>query len=884
MEPWILVNLGHVLKWKPDPEPNVAEALYRQALTWFQERGNLEGELRVRDTLWSYLLTVGRTEAATTQLAASRAALRPDSAPRHRARVLIMEARHLFQQKKNLSEALRLAEEARELLRQDKHYQLELKCLRITASLHNALGQPRKSFHTYMAEAETARLNGDVQLEPWALIDGLIALQDDLAHAPPRPEERARVLDLAKEIVAKAEVTNQIQPSARAWYYVGLMSDGNEAATAFQRCAQLARQAEDFEAHRTCRLAWASHLARDKPEEALNLARATWEQEPPVEDLRDNLLRHNNDLLFYWSAGSYREKFEAANRAFDAIEQFRDSQLTPADRLATFTNWVTVYPWVAGRLLLRYEKEGQVDSLARAFEVMERKRSRLLLDFLDTSSARTTDGPEVSDVRKERTEVLRKIARLQRQLRTRQLIGKESVEALQRIEELEKEEERLQDRFFQLNPLFQDLEDPEFATIGQVQENLAPHEALLSFQLALWEGIFEDFPGGSWVVVVTRDEVRVHRLPDSYEVEARIDLLTGYLGQGRDDPALARRLYQDLLAEALEGLPEQVRHLILIPDGALHRLPFSALQDGEGGPPLGARYRLSRAPSATLWLRWRRDEPRQRPPRALVLAAPPGVEGIQALKDGTEPETPEGASRNGAPPGATHDPFPLFEPLGPLPFARNEGWSIRRHLGSGTALLLGNDASERWLKESSLHPYSLVHFAAHATPGGPGPDHVDRSGVFLAGGAEDEDGWLQYREIVELDFDDQAVVLSTCHGARGSLVHGEGVLDLARSFFQAGARSVVASLWRLDDRRAAAFFDRFYHHLARGDSLAGALHRTRAEQIAAGVPASAWAGIVLVGDGSLVPIPEREGHSPLLPLAAALLLLLLGTGVAAGRR
>lgn len=512
---------------------------------------------------------------------------------------------------------------------------------------------------------------------------------------------------------------------------------------------------------------------------------------------------------------------------------------------------------------------------------MERKQARLLLDFLDATSVTEEESPELLEARGERAKTLEKIARLQRRLRTGQLDGRSPESALQKIQRLEEEEKRLQDLTYRLNPRFGKLEDPDFATIEQVQENLAPDQALLSFQLALWEGIFEDFPGGSWVTVVTRDGVDVHRLPDSYQIEARIDLLTGYLGQGRHDPALARRLYRDLLADALAGLPEGVRHLILVPDGALHRLPFSVLQEDEGTAPLGAGYRLSRAPSATLWLRWRQEPARHRDSRALVLAAPPGVEGAPDLA-ADEPQVATGDDPIGN--GVHTDAFPLFERLGPLPYARNEGWSIRRHLGPETRLLLGTEASEHRLKESGLGPYGLVHFAAHATPGGTGPDHLDRAGVFLAGGAEDQDGWLQYREIVELDFEDRAVVLSTCHGARGNVVHGEGVLDLARAFFQAGARSVVASLWRLEDRRAAAFFDRFYLHLSRGHSLAEALRRTREEQIGAGVPATAWAGILLVGDGSLVPVPARQGHPLALPVAAAAVLLLAAGVASAARR
>ena len=57
------------------------------------------------------------------------------------------------------------------------------------------------------------------------------------------------------------------------------------------------------------------------------------------------------------------------------------------------------------------------------------------------------------------------------------------------------------------------------------------------------------------------------------------------------------------------------------------------------------------------------------------------------------------------------------------------------------------------------------------------------------------------------------MVLSACSTNTGTVLRGEGVMSLARAFFQAGAHTVVASLWPLRDDEAAIFFDRFYDHL-----------------------------------------------------------------------
>jgi hypothetical protein len=100
-------------------------------------------------------------------------------------------------------------------------------------------------------------------------------------------------------------------------------------------------------------------------------------------------------------------------------------------------------------------------------------------------------------------------------------------------------------------------------------------------------------------------------------------------------------------------------------------------------------------------------------------------------------------------------------------------------------------------------------------------------------------------------------------------------MGLARAFFQAGAHAVVASLWPLRDDDGAALFDRFYAHLAEGRSVAGALRAAQSDRIATGAPAYAWAGLVVLGDGDLIPLPggRRWLNLPAWAWVAGLVLL-----------
>jgi CHAT domain-containing protein len=366
---------------------------------------------------------------------------------------------------------------------------------------------------------------------------------------------------------------------------------------------------------------------------------------------------------------------------------------------------------------------------------------------------------------------------------------------------------------------------------------------------------------------VSRAGTHVYRLPGRADLRSAVRLFNGMFEQ-RDgaESVPSAGLYRQLLEQPLRELPPGIKRLILVTDDVLHQLPFASLRATPHAPPLAARFELTEVPSATLWLSWEGRRPATAAIPALALADPPlpGGEGSKAA-----PASDRAAAAV----------FASGARLGPLPYARAESRSVVRDLGGGSVRRIGEKASESFLKGAALLKYGVLHFATHAVTDETNPD---RSGVLLAPGAANQDGLLQIREIVDLDLDGRVVVLSACSSNTGVLLRGEGVMSLARAFFQAGAHTVVASLWRLRDDEAADFFDRFYRHLGRGVSVAAALKATQSDMIAEGFPAAAWAGIVVLGDGDIVPLPGgRKGWNvPLWAwvLSGGLLALLIGLG------
>ncbi len=148
----------------------------------------------------------------------------------------------------------------------------------------------------------------------------------------------------------------------------------------------------------------------------------------------------------------------------------------------------------------------------------------------------------------------------------------------------------------------------------------------------------------------------------------------------------------------------------------------------------------------------------------------------------------------------------------------------------------------------------------------------ERTAVVLAPGAAGEDGLLQLREVVELELDGQLVILSACRSASGELVEGEGVMGLARAFFQAGARAVIGSLWPLRDDEGAALAEELSRELARGRGVAGSLAVAQRRLAERGFPAATWSALIVFGDGDLAPIPARTTYVGTLLGAAATLV------------
>lgn len=855
-EPWLHYYLGNVLWATRDP---AAAEHYRTAARLLAARGAHADETDARLNLAAYLRLLERADEAAAALGQAVAAARASGDRLLVAKVEIERASQALNTGRDLIVTYRDLRRLERIAFPDGPYALQRDCLRALGRAADLLGRWREAIDYWSRHRDLVQRNGDLYAEASAaynLASAAFALRSEQGDVEP-------IVDLYRQALAAAERGGNPRIAAASHRVLGRLVDGEDSRRHLERCVEIAERLGGSSELPICLGTLALATVREDPatarrliDRSLALGLEAGSPFPLVYSWYDR-------MLVQWETLPREEALDDSLAVLEVIDSLRSLQTGETGRVDVGSVWSAAYFWLAGQLL---DSEPSPREVGIAFGLAERARARTLLETL--AGAPEDGGGEAGPSPRHRRTV-EAIVGVHRRLLDPDLDDEERRRQLARLEHLESEEEALREAAGVNAP--GELAAEDFASLDEVRAHLAPDQALLAFQVGLWKDVFGEFDGGSWLLTVTAGDTRVHRLPGRRELAGAVRILLGLI-ERRDgaEAAAAAALHDRLLADALAELPAEVDELVLVPDGPLHLLPFAVLRAAPDAPPLVADYRLSRVPSATLWTRWR-DRPAPPVPAAgLVLADPAPVRAGDPGRKTVE----TAAVRAGS--------LARGDDLGRLPEARREGRTIARRLGRGAVLRVGDEASEAALKRGAADELPAVHFATHALVDGERPG---RSAVLLAPGADSEDGLLQPREIVTLGLADRLVVLSACRGAAGAVLQGEGPMSLARAFFQAGSRSVVAALWPLRDDDTRALADRFYRHLAAGEAVDRALAEAQREMIAEGYPAAAWAGLVALGDGAWQPFEPTArwatgvlGKTGWILAAAAVLLALAWAG------
>ena len=363
---------------------------------------------------------------------------------------------------------------------------------------------------------------------------------------------------------------------------------------------------------------------------------------------------------------------------------------------------------------------------------------------------------------------------------------------------------------------------PAPVALGELQHELSGSELLVEYVLN---------DPNSYALAVTRNSVHRYSLPPRDLLEQEATQYRATLKQQKTDPSLGQRLYDGLLGE----IPElkDKRDLIVVPDGTLHLLPFSALMND--GQYLLTSHQVTVAPSGTVlnMLRHRSDQ---------VNGDDIPYVGVAAWISKGPPTTLLARIRRAI-------SGPERSQLVALPESRYEVETIATDLPKPSTILLGDRATETNFKQLPLSQYNVIHLALH---GYVDPEIPDRSAlVFAPENSALNDGLLQVREIRGLRLKADLVTLSACDTGIGPIGE-EGVENIVNAFIEAGAQTVVSTLWEVEDHATAELMADFYANLGRQEGKAEALRQAQLTMLKSGSPPYYWAGFELDGEPSSI--------------------------------
>lgn len=365
---------------------------------------------------------------------------------------------------------------------------------------------------------------------------------------------------------------------------------------------------------------------------------------------------------------------------------------------------------------------------------------------------------------------------------------------------------------------------PELATLvtvgatplAEIQAGLRPDETLVEYYYtADWLYAF----------VLDRDRLSVTR-SEAGALEAEVRAWRSVL----EDPAgtahlpQAQALYRKLVTPILARLDRP--RITFVAHGVLHYVPLAALHSGDDY--LVDRFTIRLLPSASV-MKYLRSGAANYPAGALILGNPD-----------------------------------LDDKSLDLAFAQEEAVAIARMVPQSRAFLR-KEASEETLRKYG-QGFRYLHFATH---GEFIADNPLSSALLLAKG-EQGDGLLTVGKLYSMRFDTDLVTLSACETGLGKIANGDDVVGLTRGFLYAGAATIVASLWKVDDQATSDLMRAFYANLSRSGKL-DALRQAQLELKARRPQPFFWAPFQLLGSpdgGQYVALAPPEPPSA-APAAAA---------------
>jgi CHAT domain-containing protein len=815
----IMGNLGVLANRKN--EPRRALEYFGQALPILRAEKDRDHEARILRSVGFTYLTLGEPFKAAESLDKALAISRADNDLLSISSALTS----LGVLSRTIGEAQRATDQLNEaltIIRQLGNRRNEAVCL-------NNLG----ANYDYLGETQTARgfyeksliLSRELKMRDYELngLNGIANLELKAGNNLKALELFTEAWQIAREIGNKRTASKLLDGIGETHLRLG---ERKKTLESFNQALTIQREIEDRESEavtlfligKTHRQNGDSNAARDFSAQALKIAEEM--KTPPLQaEIYAETANIEKDSKNLAAAQADIEK------AIEIAESTRSKLLRQDFRAAYFSAQQSFYEFYVDVLVAQ-------GKTAEALRASERARARSLLESLGESQADIRAGiaPELL----EKENFLRRTISAKETLRLNAAGQKNSAKAAAFEKEIGEAVEKyrdLQTEIRRQSPQFAALTNPEPLDLAAVQSQVLDENSIL----------LEYFLGAerSYLFAATKNNLEIYELPkrEIIEKSARrtIEKIKSVDATVNTDLADLSRI---LLAPVAVNI--QNKRLLVVASGVLQYVPFAALQipDSKTDAKSGVKYLIEtneivNLPSASVLALLRQNKPRLTSPKNTVAVLADPVFSIDdvRLKVLAKQKTEQNPANDSTAVmrEAKILPPPLRSDFGRLRFSRLEADAILA-LARNSQKFVAMDfaANLKAATGEDLQSSGIIHLATHGVINS---DFPELSSVVLSlidENGNPQDGFLRLHDIYNLHLEANLVVLSACETALGKEIKGEGIVGLTRGFMFAGTPTVVASLWKVEDRATADLMRRFYQKMLK-DNLrpADALRRAQ---------------------------------------------------------
>jgi CHAT domain-containing protein/Tfp pilus assembly protein PilF len=535
-----------------------------------------------------------------------------------------------------------------------------------------------------------------------------------------------------------------------------------------------------------------------------------------------------------------------------------------------FSNVFDRYELYINLLMKMHRQFPEQDFEFQALQAAEKSRTRTMMETLTLSEADFNKDANPETVKKEKE--IRNLLNAKADRLTDALSRNADKTEIQTLTDeiggFENQLEQIKADFKQNSPIYSAIKNPAPFDVGEFQRDvLDENSLLLEFSFGKEE---------SYLWLVSKTEVNSYVLPPREQIESRIERLRklidsrgmlegetvesyqARIGEAENTYKLeSKQLSDELFGQVGDKLSD--KRLIIVPDGKLHYFPVAALpfpNSTDNQPILLTNEVIYEPSAATLALLMRNGRKTSAATKNLLVFSDP----IFSNQDARIANTANANEIQPVDNSLKVEKFRFAESLTSLArlnASRDEADSIVEIVGAADSTTLSGVAAtrERAL-DDSISDYKIVHFATHGLIK---EDRPELSGIVLSQvdqNGQDRNGVVRLQDIYAMNLTADAVVLSACSTGIGKEVKGEGLMSLNNAFLQTGAKSVVSSLWKVDDYAAQELMKNFYRELATGNvTTSEALRRAQINlrQNPQYQSPFYWAAFTIQGDFKTIP-------------------------------